>query len=279
MRVYWKQRVVVLAGCLAGAALFVPGVRAQEAGATATKMMAADADPSFDVATIKLNNTGAQDHNINVSGRHLTMRNMPLREMIASVYELQTKQVAGGPDWMDKEMWDISGVPDKEGVPTEDQWKVMMKKLMAERFHLRFHLEKREMGAYVLSAPKGAGKLTVNPSGRVLPSFNMSAKPGAVTIEVRNAKMQDLCEFMQVRVLERPMVDQTGLSGRYDFAFTFLPDGSQLNGRMPPDALPDSPPVSSLYTAMEEQDGLKLVSTKAPVPVMMMDGVDRPSEN
>lgn len=255
------------------------------------KPMAADADPAFEVATIKPNNSGAtQMQGLVMRGRQFLTRASSLEDLIAFAYNLQAKQVVGGPDWMAKDRYDIEALPDAPGVPNAEQVRVMIRKLLADRFELKFHKEQREMSAYVLEVGKGGQKLTPNESKGPLPGLGFSPGPTGLTLRVMNATMGDFTGFLQVLVLDRPVVDRTALTGRYDFKCTFTPDDSQFNGHPP--RLPatgnteggvtpaaDVAAAPSLYEAIQEELGLKLTSEKTNVDVIAIDHVEPPSAN
>jgi uncharacterized protein (TIGR03435 family) len=180
---------------------------------------------------------------------------------------------------MGKDKFDIEGKPDTPGTPSVEQSRVMLRKLLADRFQLKFHHAKKELSAYVLKVTKGGPKLTQDmgdPKG--LPGL---FGHGLGVLSVRNATMGDFASTMQDPVLDRPVVDQTGLTGKWDFTLKWTPDETQyavLGGYKAPAAeSADAPP--DLFTAIQEQLGLKLESTKAPVDVLVIDHVERPSAN
>jgi uncharacterized protein (TIGR03435 family) len=153
----------------------------------------------------------------------------------------------------------------------------MLQKLLAERFKLAFHREKKELPVYAIVVGKNGPKLTKSasdPNG--LPGLFLR---GLGLLPATNANILDLAGLLQSVVLERPVVDQTGLSGRFDFELKWTPDESQFSGqgakvrRDDPDAPPD------LFTAIQEQLGLQLKSTKASVDVLVIDRIEKPSEN
>jgi uncharacterized protein (TIGR03435 family) len=156
----------------------------------------------------------------------------------------------------------------------------MVQKLLAERFQFSIHHDKRELSIYALSVAKGGPKLAKSegdPNG--LPALFFRGKLGDLT--VRNANMADFAGLMQAAVLDRPVVNQTGLEGKYDFTLNWTPDDSQFSGMgakiPPPTDSADAPP--NLYTAIQEQIGLKLDATKAPTDVLVIDKVEKPSAN
>jgi uncharacterized protein (TIGR03435 family) len=251
--------------------------------------MAANADPSFDVATIKPNNSGAtRMQGLVIRGRNFITRASSVEDLISFAYNVQAKQIVSGPGWLGADRFDIDALPDAEGVPNSEQIKVMIRKLLTDRFKLTFHHEQREMEAYVLEVGKNGQKLTVNESKGQLPGLGFRPSPGGLTLMVRNATMSDFTGFMEVLVLDRPVVDRTGLTSRYDFQCTFTPDDSQFGGHppMPPptDAAktPDAAPVETspgLYEALQQQLGLKLSAQKTSVDVIAIDHVEQPSAN
>lgn len=243
--------------------------------------MAADAHPSFEVATIKPSKPDDQRKAFLVQGRRFKIINQPLTAILSFSYDVQAKQIIGLPPWADTDKYDIDAEPDGEGAPSGKQWKAMLQKLVAERFKLTFHQDKRELSVYVLSVAKGGPKLTKSegdPNG--LPGLFFRGKLG--DLGVRNANMGDFTGLMQEAVLDRPVLDQTGITGRYDFTLVWTPDDSQFAGmgvKIPPPAADDGKAPPNLYTAIQEQIGLKLEATKAPADVMVVDHVEKPSEN
>lgn len=243
------------------------------------KPMPANASPSFEVATIKPSKPGRPGKAFLVRGREFHTFNTSLSDIVTFAYGLHEKQIIGGPAWIKTDKYDLLAKPEGEGQPNAQQWKIMVRKLLADRFQLKFHREKKELSVYAITVGKHGPKLTKSqsdPNG--LPGLFFS-RPGE--LHVRNATMVDFARVMQGAVLDRPVVDQTGLSGKYDFTLTWTPDESQFAGMgiriPPPPNKADAPP--SLFTAIQEQLGLKLKATKAPADVLVIDHVEKPSPN
>jgi len=232
--------------------------------------MAADANPSFEVATIKPSKPDDQRKAFIVRGNEFHIINEPLTQIISFAFDVQAKQVVGLPEWGDSDKYDIDAKPDGEGAPSGKQWKIMIQKLLADRFQLTFHKDKKELPVYVLSVAKTGSKLTKDDSApNGLPGLFFQ---GLGKLNVHNALMSDFTGLMQSVVLDRPVIDQTGLTGRFDSQF------SGMGARVPPPTdSADAPP--NLYTAIQEQIGLKLEATKAPADVMVIDHVEKPSAN
>jgi bla regulator protein blaR1 len=243
------------------------------------RSMPADAKPTFEVSTIKPSAPDSQGQSILVGrggGNSFTTTNTPLTELIKFAYGLHARQVTGGPSWAELEKWDILAKPDTPGGPNLFQLQSMVQKLLADRFGLVFHREKREISAYVITADKSGVKMTKVETNRGnLPGFGGR---GLGVVGVQNSTMMEFAQFLQSRVLDRPVVDQTGLTDRYDFTLEWRPDVAQLGPNPPalPQNVEDRP---DLIAAMRQQLGLKIESTKAPVEVLVIDKVTKPTEN
>jgi len=257
------------------------------------KVMAADANPSFEVATIKPNpsgNSGLQG--LTMNNRNFRVRNGSLLDLLGFAYNVQPKQIINAPDWAGSDRYDIDAIPDKEGTPSTSQIAVMIQKLIVERFGLKVHEEKRDMAAFVLTEAKSGSKLTPTQLNQPLPGLGMSPGEGGLRLNVVNATMDDFTGFLQLLILDRPVVNNTGLKGRYDFHVTFTPDDSQFHGHPPSfgrppaaggaaatdPAAPAAATAPNLFEALQ-QVGLHLSPEKTPVPVVVLDHVEKPSAN
>ncbi|MGD0442848.1 MAG: TIGR03435 family protein [Edaphobacter sp.] len=242
------------------------------------KPMSADADPSFEVATIRPSNP---DHPIDGTpiGHRTVFAGVTMRFLMTFAYGVHDKQIVGAPNWWDSQPFDIEGLSDIPGNPSLPQMKTMLQKLMADRFQMKFHREKREISAYVLTVGKNGAKLDKSMSDKdTVPS--LLGRP-SIGMKGRNLTMVVFADLLQSGILDRPVVDQTGLQGRYDFLLRWTPDESQftqVGGRFPPPTEgADGPP--GLFTAIQEQLGLKLNAEKTAVDVLVIDHVEKPSQN
>lgn len=242
--------------------------------------MPADANPSFEVATIKPGRPGSP-------GKGLIMRdprtfmtiNYSAADLIAFAYGLHPRQITGAPAWLESELFDIQATPDPPGQPNIEQIKIMVQKLLADRFKLTFHRDKKELSVFALTVGKTGLKLTPSsgdPKG--LPGLGLQ---GFGRSFANNATMENYAGFLQSTVLDRPVVDQTGLTARFDFQLKWTPDDSQfpgIRGQLPPPPEnADAPP--DLFTALQQQLGLKLEPTKTQVGVIVIDRVEKPTAN
>jgi uncharacterized protein (TIGR03435 family) len=243
------------------------------------KSMAADATPKFDVVTVKPSDPNRPGKLFTIRGRQVLTINTTVNDLITFAYSLQTKEILNAPSWMN-EKYDVDGVPDVEGQPNIQQMRLLMQDALVERFGLKFHTDQREMSAYALSVAKGGPKLTLTADQPSSPG-NFSFR-GLGQLTVTNSTMNNFCHGMQGAVMDKPVLDKTGLTERYDFNLNWTPDQSQFAsfGAHIPSPNPDDPnALPSLYTALQEQLGLKMEATRAKVDVMVIDHIDKPSAN
>lgn len=249
---------------------------------TPPKKMAADAKPGFDVVTIKPSEPGKPGKWLGYGRGHYRTFNTNVNDLIADAYGLHAKQILNAPPWLGADLYDLDGIPDAEGDPSEAQQQIMLQKLLADRFALKFHHEQRELSAYVITVAKGGPKLTKSTAAPDDPDGFNYRKLGELT--VRNLTIAGFAMWMQASAMDRPVVDKTGLTDRYDFKLSWTPDGSQFEqfrgtGWTAPPTTEDPNAPPSLYTAIQEQLGLKMDAVKTPVDVIVIDHVEKPSAN
>jgi uncharacterized protein (TIGR03435 family) len=243
------------------------------------KSMPADAKPKYDVVTVKPSDPNRPGKLFTIRGRQVLTINTTVNDLITFAYSLQTKEILNAPPWMD-EKYDVDGVPDVEGQPNIQQMRMLIADALVQRFGLKFHTEQREMTAYALTVAKGGPKLTVTTDRPSSPGNFIFG--GLGKLRVTNSTMKDFCHGMQEAVMDKPVVDQTGLTERYDFNLNWTPDESQFasfGAHIPPPNPDDPNALPSLYTSLQEQLGLKMAATKANVDVMVIDHIDKPSAN
>jgi uncharacterized protein (TIGR03435 family) len=244
--------------------------------------MDANASPTFEVATIKPSKPDQPNKLFLLGSRRFKVANANLDDLITFAYGLHPKQVLGAPAWAETEKFDIEAEPDGEGIPSMDQWKIMLQKLLGDRCRLSFHHDRKEMAVYLLSVGKNGATLTPSLGNAMgLPGLGFRGRVGG-DVSASNATIGEFINFMTRNVkLDRPMIDRTGITGRYDFTLDWTPDDSQFGGTggklLSPAESPSTLP--SLYTAIQEQLGLKLEATKAAADVLVIDRVEKPSEN
>ena len=229
---------------------------------------------TFAVATIKPSAPDAVA-GTQIRGNRFATEGTTFVDVFKYAYSVHPDQVVGGPEWLRTEKFDILADPETEKRPSSDQMKAMVQQLLVERFHIVMHREQKTLSVYALVKTADTPKLTkstADPNG--IPVVGYS--PGG-TLQVGNATMANFATFLQRFVLDRPAVDQTGITGHFDLMLRWTPDSLRANDK-PGDSQEDAS-APNLFTAMKEQLGLKLQPTKAATDVFVIDRAARPSEN
>ena len=202
--------------------------------------------------------------------------NTNLRWLIRFAYGLNDKQIAGEPAWADDDLYDVTGEFAGTRPPTDLQCRIALQTLITERFGLRFHHESREMSAYVLTAPHGPAKLTRSDPSKDKEQLAFSRTTGKTMHGLgRDVALHDFAAEIQRLTLNKPLVDQTGITGKFDFDLEFTWEDPNSLGltELSVDAAPN------LLTALSQQLGLKLEVAKAPVDVIVIEHAGPPSAN
>jgi uncharacterized protein (TIGR03435 family) len=234
----------------------------------------------FEVATIKPVDPDAK------AGRYIIMQGnnrfvekaYTLKLLIAAAYDLNPRTISGGPGWIESDHYDILAVTPGEIRPSHDEQMSMLRNLLSDRFKLTFHREQKVFSIYELTVVKNGPKLkpsTAAPDDP--PALISTVYPQRIVMPARNATMSDLARLMQRAILDRPVVDKTGLSGRYDFDLEWAPDETQFGGEVP--VAPADAPSPPLFSAIQQQLGLRLEATRGPVAALVVDKAERPSAN
>jgi uncharacterized protein (TIGR03435 family) len=235
---------------------------------------------SFEVATIKPVDPDAK------AGRYIIMqgnnrfveKSYTLKLLIAAAYDLNPRTISGGPGWIESDHYDIVAVTPGEVRPSHDEQMSMLRSLLTDRFKLTFHREQKVFSIYELEVAKGGPKLKASAaSPGDPPALISTVYPQRIVLPARNVTMGDLASLMQRAMLDRPVVDKTGLPGRYDFDLEWAPDETQFGGEVP--VAPADAPSPPLFSALQQQLGLRLEATRGPVAALVVDKAERPSAN
>jgi uncharacterized protein (TIGR03435 family) len=237
----------------------------------------------FEVATIKPAPSGASGRWIRMLSTHeFAANNHALKTLIAAAYNLSPRAISGGPGWVESDRYDILAKAPGEFRPNLNAQMAMLRKLLADRFQLTFHREPRELPVYALTVAKGGPKLKestvvadASPAGA--PPLTFVVMSQRVQLPGRYATMADLASVMQRSALDLPVLDKTGLPGRYDFDLEFTPDETVFGGGLGRGSEDSAKP--GLFAAIQQQLGLRLEATKGAVDALVIDRVVRPSAN
>jgi len=247
--------------------------------------------PVFEVASVKPSSSTAQGSSVRLTpGGRLVAQNATLQLLVTTAYQIRDFQLIGGPSWVRSERFDIEAKP--SGNPNADQVSEMLQVLLADRFHLAAHRETKELPVYRLLQAKGEPKLSPSREGSCTPMVPPPLHPDPATLRpcggfnlARNflmgggASVEKLAASLS-RVLGQTVLDRTGIEGSYDITLRWTPDDTQafLSPANPPETkFDDSGP--SLFTAIQEQLGLRLEAGRGPVEVLVIDRAEHPSAN
>jgi uncharacterized protein (TIGR03435 family) len=222
--------------------------------------------PAFEVASIKPSKADASSSGINTGNGRISGNNVTLKRCIMGAYAVGPNQIVGGPDWLDLDRFEITA---KAEEPVGDTaLMTMLQTLLAERFKLALHRESKPTDVYVLERANKEPKLEKG-DGKGATTNN-----GRGNIVAKNASMDRFAETLS-RQMDRPVVNQTGLPGVFNLTLQWTPDTARP-ARTEDGARIEGP---SVFTAIQEQLGLRLRAQKVPVEVLVIDSAQRPSEN
>ena len=254
---------------------------AQQAAFQVASVPAPQESPAFEVASVRPTDPSRVGSTFNFAPGELQIGGGTLRRIMEMAYDLRTFQILGGPAWLDTDRYDISAKNDAalKDLGKEQRGAEMRRRLqtlLADRFQLKVHRETREWPEYTLVMAKGGVRLKEPDAGL----GNGISMDRCGTMKGTRTTMSNLAMVLS-RQLERPVLDKTGLNGLYDFEMNYMPD-SGCGSRQPDggttnnETLTDRP---SIFTAIQEQLGLKLESVKGPVEVIVIDRVEKPEPN
>ena len=213
---------------------------------------------------------------VGVRGNTLYAEHATLNDLVEFAYDLQDFQLSGGPGWStvngklaDSELFQVIGKPAEDTAPSTGQVRLMLQTLLADRFHLQIHHVSKQLPAWNLVVAKGGPKLKESPAG-VTPHMAISAN---IRIVATGISIQSLIDSQLSIAAGRPVFDKTGLNGNYDFTLEWV------NRKLSAASDPGLTDGLSLFTALQEQLGLKLESSTAPFDTVVIDHAERPSEN
>jgi uncharacterized protein (TIGR03435 family) len=227
---------------------------------------------SFEVASIRPHvlprGVFFGDVGLRVSGSRVTAENMTLSNLITYAYGLKPYQVVGQPNWADSIRYDVIAKAEGDAVLTRDLSKRMMQALLADRFQLKYHYGTREMPVYALVVGKNAPKLKESaPDSQGL--LTLSGNNTSVLKITKGSMLQLALQLSNNQGVNRPVLDRTGLAGTYDYTLESVPGyGARQDGD-----------AGSIFTAIQEQLGLKLEATKASIEILVIDHAEKPSGN
>lgn len=246
--------------------------------------------PNFDVVSIRPNNTGSGSISVSIDEDHFEMTNVTFAIMLRNAFDMKPAQILNLPGWAESQHFDVKGKVidgDIEALKkmTDEERRPMFQAMIQERFGLQFHMSTKDMSVYELVVAKGGPKMKALPpqtdaekeaergSDKMSRgSVNMNRDAEGAHLTTVGITMARLASVLSDRA-GRPVLDKTNLTGDYTVELRWSPEDAAPHPDSPANQLP------SLFTALQEELGLRMVSTHGDVPTMVVDHVDRPSEN
>jgi uncharacterized protein (TIGR03435 family) len=287
---------LIVAGSMA---VIAPGVLGQGGAAptaTAPTVVATDVKvPVFDVVIVKPNHSGSGSTSMNTNNDSFSATNISLKRLLERAYDIKEDLISGEPGWVDSARFDLKAKVVDPNIDelkklSPEQRRSMLQPVLTERFQLKVHTETRILPIYEMVVAKGGPRFKETQPGETADGDKGSGTIGRGGMSVRNTELtarevplSSLTDVLS-RQLHRTVLDKTGLTGKYDLELKWAPessdpmfkgtDGSQQRTEPAPDAT-----GPSLFTALQEQLGLKLQSGKGPVETLVIDHVEMPTEN
>ena len=226
--------------------------------------LCAQSSKTFEAVSIKPNRSGAPGSDTNTTLGRLSLVNVTPISLILRAFGVQTSQVVNAPGWVFTERYDVMAVTEGAERLTDKERQPFIEAMLADRWQMKTHRETRELRVYTLTSAEGGPKIATAKGGEY--AMKVSASGGKRVLRSTSGNIPRLVEILS-GMTDRMVINATGLSGEYDFTLEWVQE---------PDADAAGP---SLFTALKEQLGLKLESARKPVDVVVIDRIERPSEN
>ncbi|HEX9200700.1 MAG TPA: TIGR03435 family protein [Acidobacteriaceae bacterium] len=258
--------------------LATPDTLFKRSGPAPLPHMSSTADPAFEVATIKPTPPDAKGSSYRWRTRDFTGTNHSVRDLIEFAYQVRDRQISGGPSWIADTKFDLAGEPDTPGLPSIDQYRLMIKKLLASRFNLQLHTVQKTFPVYALIRDENAPALHHSDSELDVGScYTYSTDDGhadgQTVAQCVGFTMPLFADLLMRFIEDRQIVDETGLTGSFEFTLAMPSSAIQGGNGGPEDSRPDA------FRQAIESLGFHLVPKKEAIPVLIIDHIDHPTPN
>jgi uncharacterized protein (TIGR03435 family) len=220
---------------------------------------------SFDVVSVRPNTTGAGRSSERTNSGHVMAENITPSSMIQQAFGIRPSQIEGAPGWIETDKYDLNATTgttkDLNDVELQPYWE----SLLATRFRMKYHRETKETQIYSLTVAKGGARMTENTAGGDT-STHLTNNAQHSSLTSTHISMPNFAGLL-AKKLDRTVLDKTALTGAYDLKLEWSPDLSTDTGS------------ASIFTALQDQLGLKLESGKGPVEIIVIDNLEKPTEN
>ena len=269
---------------LAIAGLVAPGlffVSWQKLAAQTTGSNANEPVPAFSVVSVKPSNPNSSAV-LEITPDEFVERKNTVMWLIESAYGIHEERlVLGAPSWIKEERYDVLAKVDESDIKALSDLKpqqrfFMLRPVLEERFHLRYHLETRVLPEYVLTIAKNGSKLKPSKPAGAVPPEHVWKISGRYELDAKDIPISQLCSYVLSTEAQQLVVDQTGLTGTYDFTLRWSREDAAAGLDTSAKGGNDAPDI---FTAVRDQLGLTLSPLRVPMPVLVVDHIERPSEN
>jgi uncharacterized protein (TIGR03435 family) len=244
--------------------------------------VATDTSLKFDVASLKPSPPGGivSGTRVDPGGQTYRATNVAIEYLMTVAWRVKTSQIVGGPAWVTSDRYDI--IAKAQRPSSVEELHTMLKNLLTERLQLKFHIETKQTPVYVLTVDKGGTKLTPHEAQNAGDPWieTASDQPLHIKMKATSAPM-DFLAFRLAERLDRPVIDQTGLKGGYDFnlAYTMEAPTTMHEGMVGHNGKPIDFSGPTIFEALRQQLGLQLEARKGPAETIVIDRLEKPSEN
>jgi uncharacterized protein (TIGR03435 family) len=258
--------------------LATPDTLFKRSGTAPLPLMSPTADPAFEVATIKPTPPDAKGSSYRWRTRDFTGTNHSVQDLIEFAYQVRDRQISGAPAWMADTKFDIAGEPDTPGLPSIDQYRLMIKKLLASRFNLQLHTVQQTFPVYALTRDQNAPVLhhsdpELDAGSCYTYSTDDGKADGQTVAQCVGFTMQLFVGLLMNFIEDRQIVDETGLTGSFELTLT-MPTSAMHSGP----AGPEDDRADAVRHAIQPL-GFHLIPKKEAIPVLIIDNLDHPTPN
>jgi len=258
--------------------LSTPATLFKRSGPAPLPLMSPTADPAFEVATIKPTPPSSQDSSSHFRTRDYTAKNRGVLDLIKFAYQVQDRQISGAPAWMADTKFDLAGEPDTPGLPSIDQYRLMIKKLLASRFNLKIHTVQQTFPVYALTRDEKAPTLhhsdpELDSGSCYVYSTEDGHADGRTVFQCVGFTMPAFADLLMRFIEDRQIVDQTGLTGSFELTLT-IPTSAMQGGN----GGPEDDRAYAFHRAIQPL-GFHLIPKKEPIPVLIIDHLEKPTPN
>lgn len=236
------------------------------------------ASPSFAVVRIKVSpNSESNDWGMGLRGRNFWAVHVTFNELVGWAYGLNARQIEHAPEWLARDRFDVDGIPEEDTAPSINEYRTMLQGVLVDRFALKYASAERLLPVYSLSVATGGVKILASSDTNARASWGVHRG----WFSVKNMTLESVAGVLQRTVFDRPVLDHTGLHGKYSFVLRWRADDSQFSQMQDVDVPQEqgTDDTEDIYTSARQQLGIQIEARKELAPTMTIESVSHPSAN